>query len=149
MFPQIQHKITQHYEDLCSIHTCPLRKPFPFSYLTRLALHRVLQILILLSLAMLTSSVGTLMIVRAQVPVQERVAIIEAQQHSQDLEETRTRMELDEVRAELVTEREKRAELDSRLSVVQGVGFGLGSIVMVLQAASMLLGLKRKTEQRG
>ena len=141
----LHRRVTYHYNDLCSITTCPLRRPFSFKYLLHKASYKVIQISILVVVAMIVSSIGTIIRVRAQTTaLAERVAIMESQQHMTEYEQTRMLNEVDALRAELVAEREKRAELDSRVSVMQGVGFGLGSIVMVLQAASMLLGLKRK-----
>lgn len=115
------------------------------AYLRHLAFHKAIQVISLVVAGMIVSCIGTLMSVSAQTSIETRVALVESQQHSNEYEQTRLLNDVDALRAELVAEREKRSELDSRISVMQGVGFGLGSIVMVLQAASMLLGLKKKT----
>ena len=141
----LNRRVSAHYGDLCSIRTCPLRKPFSLAYLRHLAFHKAIQVISLVAAGMIVSCIGTLMSVSAQTSIDTRVALVESQQHSNEYEQTRLLNDVDALRAELVAEREKRSELDSRISVMQGVGFGLGSIVMVLQAASMLLGLKKKT----
>jgi len=143
----INRRLARHYSSYCGSTTCPSRQPYPIRYLRHLAVHSFLQILTLIASSMLISAVGTLFLTSVYgqpTPIAERLAVIESQERMGQSDTVRLLAEIDILRTEIASEREKRAELDSRLSTLQGVGIGLGSIVMVLQAASMLMGIKRK-----
>lgn len=136
-----------HYEDVCTREGCYLREPLKFRAALRLALHRAISMVIIMLACMFIGS--TLPWVFAQ-PAQtgERLGVLETKLQTDQSEISLLRSEISELRQELDTSKDRISEQQSRLSTVQGIGMGLGSIVMVLQVFQMLLGFKKGLNEK-
>lgn len=107
---------------------------------------KLVSVSLIVTAAMLTASMATLFVVtvHAQASVPERLAAIENTLHYNTVDNDRLMNEIMMLQSQILVDREKLAIQDSRISTVIGFGLGLGSIVMVLQIFSMLMGYGRK-----
>ena len=139
--------INGHYEDVCQRKNCLERQPLSLRIAVRLALHRAASLVIIMLVCMFIGS--TLPWVFAQsVQIPERLGVLETKMQTDQSEISLLRSEVLTLRAELDTTKDRIAEEQSRVSTVQGIGIGLGSIVMVLQVFQMLLGFKKGLNEK-
>lgn len=135
-----------HYEDVCTRPGCVMRQPLAFRSTLRLALHRAASLGIIMLSCMFIGS--TLPWIFAQPLVPERLSVVETKVQTNQSEIVLLRAEVAELRLELVSARDRIGEQQSRISTVEGIGMGLGSIVMVLQVFQMLLGFRRNANEK-
>jgi Flp pilus assembly protein TadB len=122
--------------ELCDRRSAPTMAQF---------IHRsVLKLLSVSSLVILTAMTALFIGLgheHAQTPLPERIATVEQKNLSLQAQIDRLIEENDTIKKDIEAARDRSSDLEGQISMLRGIGIGLGAVVMVLQVFGMLLGL--------